>query len=56
MTLVPLVPTNECKDALKKYEERWTKIKDIIRSIANNLDKFNEKYMKINLTQMMIYL
>ena len=56
MTLVPLVPTNECKDALKKYEELWTKIKDIIRSIANNLDKFNEKYMKINLTQMMIYL
>ena len=34
----------------------WTKIKDNIRSIANKLDKFNEKCMKVNLTQMMIYL
>ena len=56
MTIVPLVPTNECKDTLKTYEELCTKIKDNIRSIANNPDTFNEKCMKINLTQMMIYL
>ena len=56
MTIAPLVPSNECKDTLKTYEELWTKIKDNIRSIANKLDKFNEKCMKVNLTQMMIQL
>ena len=49
MTLVSLAPANKSKDALKKYEELWTKIRHIIRSTTNNLDKFNEKYMKIKL-------
>ena len=43
-----LVPTDESKDTLKKYEELWNKIRDLIRSITNNLDNDDEKYMKIN--------
>ena len=34
-----LVPTNEGKDKILKYEERWSKIRDLIRSI-------NKKSMK----------
>ena len=40
-----LVPTNENKE--KKYEELWSKIRDLIRSITKNSDDYNEKYMKI---------
>ena len=29
------------------YEELWIKIKDLIRSITNRSDNYNEKYMKI---------
>ena len=32
---------------LKKYEELWSKIKDLIRSITKNSDDHDEKYMKI---------
>ena len=42
-----LVPTNECKDTPKKYEELWNKIRDLIRSITNNSDDYDEKHMKI---------
>ena len=42
-----LVPTNESKEKIKKYEELWSKIKDLIRSITKNSDDYNEKYMKI---------
>ena len=42
-----LVPTNENKEKIKKYEELWIKIKDLIRSITKNLDDYDEKYMKI---------
>ena len=42
-----LVPNDENKDILKKYEELWTKIRDLIRSITNNSDNYDEKYMKI---------
>ena len=42
-----LVLTAERKDTLKKYEQSCCKIKDLIRSITNNLDDFDEKYMKI---------
>ena len=38
-----LVPTNESKEKIKKYEE----IKDLIRSITKNSDYYDEKYMKI---------
>ena len=42
-----LVPTNESKGKIKKYEELWSKIKDLIRSITKNPDDYYEKYMKI---------
>ena len=37
-----LVPTNESKDTLKRYEELWAEIRDLIRPKANNSD-----FMKI---------
>ena len=42
-----LVFTNEKKNALKKHEELWNKMRDIIRSKTNNSDDYYEKYMKI---------
>ena len=42
-----LVPANESKEKIKKYEELWIKIRDLIRSITKNLDDYDEKYMKI---------
>ena len=44
-----LIPTDESKDTLKKYEELWTKIRDITRSKTNNSDNYDDKYMKIKL-------
>ena len=44
-----LVPTNESKEKIKKYEELWIKIRDLIRSITKNSDVYDEKYMKIKL-------
>ena len=41
-----LVPTDESKK-IKKYEELWSKIRDLIRSIAKNSDDHDEKNMKI---------
>ena len=40
-----LDPTDESKDTFKKYEELWSKIRDLVRSITNNSDKYDEKYM-----------
>ena len=45
MSLI-VVPVGENKDTLKKYEELWTKIKDLIRSKTNNSDNYDESYMK----------
>ena len=42
-----LVPTNESKEKIKKYEELWIKIGDLIRSIIKNSDDYDEEYMKI---------
>ena len=42
-----LVPNDENKGILKKYEKLWTKIRDLIRSITNNSDNYDEKCMKI---------
>ena len=42
-----LVPTNESKEIIKKYEELWSKIRDLIRSITKNLVDSDEKHMKI---------
>ena len=32
---------------MMKYEEQWSKIRDLIRSITKNSDQYDEKYMKI---------
>ena len=42
-----LVPTNESKEIIKKYEELWSKIRDLIRSITKNSNDYDEKHMKI---------
>ena len=42
-----LVPTNESNEKIKKQEELWSKIRDLIRSIAKNSDGYDEKYIKI---------
>ena len=41
-----LVPTNESKEKIKKYEELLSKIKDLTMSITKN--DYDEKYMKIS--------
>ena len=38
-----LFSTDESKDTIKKYEELWNKIRDLIRSITNNSDNYDEK-------------
>ena len=42
-----LVPTNESKEKIKKYEELRSKIRDLIRSMTKNSDDYDEKYVKI---------
>ena len=42
-----LVPTNESKKKIKKYEELRSKIRDLVRLITKNSDDYDEKYMKI---------
>ena len=44
--LTPVL-TDESKNTIKMYEERWNTIRDIIRSITNNWEKYEKKYMKI---------
>ena len=40
-----LVPTDKSKDTLKKYEELWLNIRDLVKSITNNLDDYDAKYI-----------
>ena len=42
-----LVHTDESKESLKKYEELWKKIKDLLRSINNNSDDYVAKFIKM---------
>ena len=42
-----LTSTDESKDILKKYEDLWVKIRDLIRPITNNSDDYDEKNMTI---------
>ena len=46
-----LVPTNESKEKIKKYEELFIKIRDLIRSITKNSDDYDydEKCIEIKL-------
>ena len=42
-----LVSINESKKKTKKYEEMWSKIKDLIRLITKTTNDYDKKYMKI---------
>ena len=42
-----LVPTNKSKEKIKKYEELWSKLRDLTRSITENSDGYDEKCIKI---------
>ena len=42
-----LFPTNKREEVIKKYEELWNKIRDLIGSITRNSDDYDEKYVKI---------
>ena len=42
-----LVSTNESKGKIKKHEELWSKIRDLIRILTKNSDDYDEKYVKI---------
>ena len=45
----------KAKKNLKKYEELWSNIRDLIRSITKKSKGYDEKHMKINLIQMISY-
>ena len=38
-----LVPTTESKEIIKKYEELWSKTRDLISSVTKNSDDYDEK-------------
>ena len=42
-----LVPTNESKKIMKKYEELCSKIRNLIRSTTKNSDDYDKKCLKI---------
>ena len=42
-----LVPINESKEKIKRYEELWSKITDLIRSITKKSNDYDKKYMKV---------
>ena len=42
-----LVPTNESKEKIVKYEELLSKIRDLMRSVSKILDHYDKNYMKI---------
>ena len=44
-----LVHTNESNEKIKKYEELWIKIRDLIRSVTKKSDDYNQKYIKLKL-------
>ena len=42
-----LVPTNESKEIIRKYEELCRKVRDLIRTITKNSNNYDGKYMKL---------
>ena len=42
-----LVSPNKSKEKMKKYEDLWSIIRDLIRSVTKISDDHYEKYMKI---------
>ena len=45
-----LNPTNKSKDRIKKCEELWIKIRDLIRAVAKKIDDYDKKYVNIKLS------
>ena len=50
-----LVPTNESKEIIKKYEELWSKIRYLIRLITKSSVDYHVRISKSNLIQMASY-
>ena len=44
-----LVAANDSKDRIKKYEELWIKITDLITLVTKKADDYDEKFIKIKL-------
>ena len=42
-----LVPTDESQGTLRNCKELWSNVTDLISSIANTSDNYDEKYKKI---------
>ena len=42
-----MLVANQSAEKIKKYEELWSKIKGIIRSLTKNADDYDEIYMKM---------
>ena len=42
-----LVSNDQSKYTLKKHKKRGDKMRDLVKSITNNSDNYDEKYMKI---------
>ena len=42
-----LVPTNESKEIINKYENIWNKIRESIRLVTKNSVDYDGKYLKI---------
>ena len=49
MNYLTLVSTNENKDRIKKYEELWIKIRDLIKLVTKKSDDYDENHIKIKL-------
>ena len=41
-----LVFVNDSKEKIEKYKELWIKIRDLIRSITENVDGCDEEYIE----------
>ena len=41
------VPINESKEIIEKYEELWSKTRELASSRNENSDDYDKKYMKI---------
>ena len=41
-----IVLTYESKEKIERYEELWSKIRDLLRLTTKSLDDYDQKYMK----------
>ena len=41
-----VVLTYESKEKIERYEELWSKIRDLLRLTTKSLDDYDQKYMK----------